>query len=48
MIHIGDWTESIFLLSKYVSRDMTIASLIINQEESVDLITAKLIELSMN
>jgi hypothetical protein len=50
LLRIGDWTESMFLLSKYVSRDrdMTLASTIIDQEESVDLITAKLIESNIN
>jgi hypothetical protein len=50
LLHIGDWTESMFLLSKHVSRerDMPLASLLINQEKSVDLITAKLIELNLN
>lgn len=50
LLRIGDWTESMFLLSKYVSRDrdMTLASTIIDQEELVDLITAKLIESNIN
>jgi hypothetical protein len=50
LFQIGDWTESMYLLSKYVKkeRDMTVASLIIDQEQSVDLITAKLIELNFN
>lgn len=50
LLQIGDWTESMYLLSKYVKRDrdMTVASLIIDQEQSVDVITAKLIELNSN
>lgn len=50
LCQIGDWTESMFLLSKHVSRDrnMTIGSLIIDQEKSVDQITAKLIETNVS
>ena len=49
LLQIGDWSESMFLLSKYVARerDMNVGSLIIDQEKSVDLITAKLIELNV-